>query len=103
MQFNEANHRTVAPKFAYDASWNCYKSFVETPNLIILSHPPGFAMIPKRAFSVEQFPVFRELLSRKVRVADPQSSGRGFFIALAAGIAILLLLYTALRIFAPVP
>jgi hypothetical protein len=101
MQFDEVNHRTVAPKFAYDASWDCYKSFVETPNLIVLSQPPGFAMIPKRAFSVEQLPVFRELLSRKVRVADAQSGGRGFVIALGVGIAILLLLYAALRIFAP--
>lgn len=101
MQFDEANHRTVAPKFAYDASWDCYKSFVETPNLIVLSHPPGFAMIPKRAFSVDQLTAFRDLLSRKVRGADPQSGGRGFLIALAVGIAILLLLYAALRIFAP--
>jgi len=100
MQFDEANHRTVAPKFAYDASWDCYKSFVETPNLIVLSQPPGFAMIPKRAFSVEQLSRFRELLGRKVRVADSQTGEHGFLIALLIGIAILLALYAALRIYA---
>jgi len=100
MQFEETNHRMVAPKFAYDASWDCYKSFVETPNLIVLSQPPGFAMVPKRAFSVEQLSRFRQLLERKVRVADPQTGGRGFLIALAVAIAILLALYAALRIYA---
>ena len=100
MQFDETNLRTRAPKFSSDASWDCYKSFVETPHLIVLSRPPGFAMVPKRAFSVDQLSTFRELLGKKVRVAESQTGGRGFLIALGIGIAILLVLYATLRMYA---
>lgn len=103
MQFDDAIHRTRGPQFACDNSWSCYKGFAETPNLILLWQSPGFWMVPKRAFAGDQLAIFRQLLLGKVPVAEPQPTGRGFLIALSLGIAILLLLYGALVLFAPKP
>lgn len=103
MRFGEANHRAQAPQFSYEASWNTYKAFSETPNLFLLSQPPGFVMVPKRAFTEDQLLNFRQLLTSRLAVARPERSGRGFIIALAVGISILVLLYAALVLFAPKP
>jgi YcxB-like protein len=103
MQFGETSHQTKAPQFAYDAAWDCYKAYVETAKLFVLSQPPGYAIIPKRAFSTDQLAAFQQMLSTRVPTAQPRSRGRGFLIALGVGIAILLALYAALLIFAPKP
>lgn len=103
MQFDEANHRVRTPQFTYDAAWDCYKAFAETPNLLLLSQPPGYVIIPKRAFTDDQLASFRGLVGSKTAAAQPQPSGRGFLVASAVGISILLLLYAALVLFASKP
>jgi hypothetical protein len=103
MRFDETSHHTEASRFVYDASWDCYKACVETANLFLLSQPPGYAIIPKRAFSTQQLAAFQRMLKGKVQTAQPVQTGRGFLIALGVGIAILLALYAALLIFAPKP
>lgn len=103
MRFSEAGLQVRGQGLSYEASWDRYKAFLETPHLFILSMPPGYTMIPKRAFVPDQLEQFQQMLSKKLPAAQSQSSGRGFLIALSVGIAILVLLYAALLVFAPKP
>jgi hypothetical protein len=100
MEFDESIHRTRAPRFTYEASWECYKSFIETSSLFVLSQPPGYTMIPKRAFADDQIAALRQLLSRKIPPLEPQPRNRVFVIVVAAAVIASLLLYAAFRIYA---
>ena len=102
MQFDEMGHTTRGPRYFSQLSWETYRGYLETPNLFLLSQPPGlYVTIPKRAFAPDQLPCFRELLSQKVPVVQPQpTTSRGFWIALAVAVSVLLILYVALRLFA---
>ena len=99
MQFDQSGLSIEAPQYKVEVSWSAFDAFAETENLILLSRPPGFVMIPKRSFDPAQLATFRSALGSNLRLESHARSTRGFLLALAAGIALLLLLYAALRIF----
>ena len=80
-------------------SWEFFKSFVETPNLYLLSYvsrPHNGAQ--EGIFYVPNWRLFRELINKKLVVGNFQHDQRDFFIALAVGVAVLVLLYATLRL-----
>lgn len=98
MEFTEVGLRIRGPLASSDTSWELFKSFVETPNLYVLSYAQGYILVPKKAFLPAQLALFRELISKKLVAVNSQHDHRDFFIALAVGVAVLVLLYTVLRL-----
>jgi len=98
MQFSEVGLRIRGPRASSDTSWEFFKTFVETPNVYVLSCAPGYIIVPKKAFLPAQLASFRELISKKLVAVNAQYDQRDFFIALAVAVAVLVLLYVALRL-----